>query len=320
MSRNINIKDCVISGFADGNQDNFFFGIKGYFGFDNNTDLSMVLSNKKITLDYTFLKWQGVPKKILVTPEEGVQTLWLSPSQGLENLLPKLKGFPYHKYTAVCSFIAIAQQNNHLLIIVAFVCFVTRIALKANLNYADLNMKDKYSNKNFGKFCYQYILPGYLINKKLIKNILKTQLKNTNNLDIYQIKSDLNYYRNRFDQKLQYINRIIYFYFFIPLVSLVEKMILSYVWCLICDFLSIFTNSIQLPLGIQNIYKTQAVINMGFMFNIMLVACINYLPVLAVNKYTTTIDTKVYNKCVQFCNNRKNSTISDSNKINTPFA
>lgn len=52
----------------------------------------------------------------------------------------------------------------------------------------------------------------------------------------------------------------------------------------------------------------------------MLVACINYLPVFVVNKYTTTIDTQLYEICVQLCNNRKNFTISGDNKINTAVA
>ena len=229
MPRNTNLKDCVLSVFTDVQGNNSLTGLKGYFSFDNNTDISVVLADKKQTVEYTFLKWRSVPKKILETPEKSVPTFWGSPSQNLEDLLPKLKKFPYEKSTTVCSFIAIAQKNNHLLIIVGFICFVIRIALKANLNYADLDFKDKYINKNFGKFTYQYILPGYLITNKLIKDILKNQLKNKNNLDTYQIKSDLNYYRNGFDQKLQYINRIIYFYFFIPLVQLLEKIILTYV-------------------------------------------------------------------------------------------
>ena len=321
MPGNTKLKECILSAFTDDITDkNSLSGIKACFGFDNDTDLVILASNKKVTVDWTFLKWQSSSKKLfpLPAPEKASHNLWPAPAQKLEEALASFEGFPHERYRAICTFIAVAQQNNHLLIIIGIVCFTIRIALNSQLNYRGL--QNKYPKKKFGKFRYQYILPGYLINDRLMKNIVKAQLNDKNNLEPFQIKSDLNYYRAGFDQKLQYINRIIYFYYFIPIISILEKLILSYIWDLVSHFFSMFTNLVTLPLVIEKISTLQPIINMSFVLNVMLVALINYLPIFVVNKYTTVLDTSLYDVCLKFCNNRKNSTISDSNQINTVFA
>ncbi len=104
-----------------------------------------------------------------------------SPAEGIEKFFESLERFPFQKYKQVDHFITIAQQNNHLLIMVGVVCVMFHASLQYRFNYSPLQaQKITYVSKNHGKFRWQYIFPGYLVNKKLIINIKESQSKRKN--------------------------------------------------------------------------------------------------------------------------------------------
>ena len=98
------------------------------------------------------------------------------PADTIEEFLVSLPGFPLKAYQQVSSFIILGQNNNHLLIIFGVVIFLIRVNLQSKLNCQILE-KNIYINKSFGRFRWEYIFSGYLVNNKFIESVYNSQRK-----------------------------------------------------------------------------------------------------------------------------------------------
>ena len=328
-----------MSVFWDTNFNEVIIGLKGNVHFNKNAHLSMLLAAEKNSLNQTirakltgelnFWNWSREKKRKILKPildqfsepkisnTNKTPNFPQAPADLIENFITKLEGFPLQSYENVAYFIAVAQQNNHLLIIIGVICFIVRLSLKARLKCSYLR-NQPYKAKKFGKFRYEYIYPGYLVTNTFIRNMAKLQSKNENRLDLYQITNDFKYYRTKFEFVLGNINRVIYFYFFLPIFSTGEKIALSYIADFIPKCLSFFSNytpnfvlnwsssfSISVPVSIKNFSQSQFIINIIFLFIIIFFGLINYFPVSFVNKNLPKVENFVFDMCLKLAENPK---------------
>lgn len=89
MSRNIKVQKCIISVFTNKNKS--FSRVKAQILFANDKDLSILLSDKRATVDFTFLKYKSVSKQVLSLSEKLTHNFSVSSAQNLESLLTNLK-------------------------------------------------------------------------------------------------------------------------------------------------------------------------------------------------------------------------------------
>ena len=223
------------------------------------------------------------------------------PADTIEEFLVSLPGFPLKAYQQVSSFIILGQNNNHLLIIFGVVIFLIRVNLQSKFDCQILENKI-YRNKPFGRFRWEYIFSGYLVNIQFIESVYNSQRKDANGLDLYEITNDFKYYRSGLENFLQLISRVVLFYFILPIFSMLQKVVIGYIWQCFSFFLSFFSFClIHKP---KIITESPVLLNINFFFSVLFVAFLTYLPIIWTNQLIPIIDKYAFIMCSELSENR----------------